>query len=865
MFKKVSEHLCLEKETMTIQQHASFDSSAAELNATSKLVKSWESKNAKNAAKAGGVSLMALSLAACGGSDSTTTAVVADPVTPVTPVAAAEFDLTPLTDTASKTIALNGSLANDFRFTDGNDVVNGMSATMASADTLLDSSTTDNDTLNLTLTTASGQDAITTINIETVNANMAAASASLDAAAMTGVTAVNVTGVVDGALDDVASAATIKLDGYTRALTINDANYTGTTAAGNADVLNLEVSGTTFGTTAATQSKAILTATAGSGTGGTLETLNITSSGTAANVFNLDAGSNVALSTVNILGSTDVTVRVAEADVTGLTVDASTATGDVTLRIDGNGTAAAANAILFSGIDTFLMVDSTVGGNNANLTGVKSGQSIVFGDDFDATTITLASATYSSLASSISITLDNETAATDTDIANLTIENTSTLNLASLGLATSTDTSAVNSTGVLDGDFTTINITGDTSLAVTLGIDATETASTTTARTVTIDASENTAFVELDAQTDTQVDKVSYAITGTAGADTLSLNDTAGTLDGGAGNDSLTGGRGADTIVGGAGNDTITSSNGADVVTLGAGVDKIVIVDADVAAVAQIATMTLVTTGAIYLEGEQFVITINDVASTYTLTAADVAGTASTDDITLINLAVTNHINSTYGDTVTASIASGVVKITANTAGTPFTLTVTDNSADAQSDFTEATTGTGTTANTVAIDTNITMDDFVTSATGDVIQLDVSDMNASANVDNLLNKAGDISGAEATVLLDFTNAATVGASDVTAGTNVVKVGFTSAINSAADMLAGMDITLGTSAKGSGTDGLVTMFYDADDGAMKVGLMKDSTSEDVFDETGSSFVELLSSTMSSTEYTALTADNITFIA
>ena len=56
---------------MTIQQHATFDSSAAELNATSKLVKAWESKNAKNAAKFGGISLMALSLAACGGSDDT--------------------------------------------------------------------------------------------------------------------------------------------------------------------------------------------------------------------------------------------------------------------------------------------------------------------------------------------------------------------------------------------------------------------------------------------------------------------------------------------------------------------------------------------------------------------------------------------------------------------------------------------------------------------------------------------------------------------------------------------------------------------------------------------------------------------------
>jgi len=63
---------------MTIQQHASFDSSAAELNATSKLVKAWESKNAKNAARAGGVSLMALSLAACGGSDDVAVDITSD-------------------------------------------------------------------------------------------------------------------------------------------------------------------------------------------------------------------------------------------------------------------------------------------------------------------------------------------------------------------------------------------------------------------------------------------------------------------------------------------------------------------------------------------------------------------------------------------------------------------------------------------------------------------------------------------------------------------------------------------------------------------------------------------------------------------
>ncbi|WP_347850313.1 hypothetical protein, partial [Planktomarina sp.] len=130
MFKKVSEHLCLEKETMTIQQHASFDSSAAELNATSKLVKAWESKNAKNAAKAGGISLMALSLAACGGSSTTTTAVVdttpvVDPAvaaaeaaqaaaeaaqaTAEAAQAAAEADLAAALKPAGQTIALTSS------------------------------------------------------------------------------------------------------------------------------------------------------------------------------------------------------------------------------------------------------------------------------------------------------------------------------------------------------------------------------------------------------------------------------------------------------------------------------------------------------------------------------------------------------------------------------------------------------------------------------------------------------------------------------------------------------------------------------------------------------------------------------------
>ena len=56
-----------------------------------KLVKAWEKKNAK-VARAGGVSLMALSLAACGSDDSTTTSTATTTTTTttttVTPVSA---------------------------------------------------------------------------------------------------------------------------------------------------------------------------------------------------------------------------------------------------------------------------------------------------------------------------------------------------------------------------------------------------------------------------------------------------------------------------------------------------------------------------------------------------------------------------------------------------------------------------------------------------------------------------------------------------------------------------------------------------------------------------------------------------------
>ncbi|MDB2607707.1 hypothetical protein N9Y66_02590 [Planktomarina temperata] len=164
---------------MTIQQHASFDSSAAELNATSKLVKAWESKNAKNAGKAGGISMMALSLAACGGSSSTvTTPVVDTPVvdTPVvdTPVVVAPSAIALAASNTTETVV--GTL--------GNDSITATAANYEDTDRIIDASGTDADTLVITEAAAINPD-VTNVEGITLNLN-ALGAANVDASKITG-------------------------------------------------------------------------------------------------------------------------------------------------------------------------------------------------------------------------------------------------------------------------------------------------------------------------------------------------------------------------------------------------------------------------------------------------------------------------------------------------------------------------------------------------------------------------------------------------------------------------------------------------------------------------------------------------------
>jgi S-layer protein len=643
-------------------------------------------------------------------------------------VASAVFTLTAGADLAGVGMSSNAGIAQDFRFTSGDQVVNALSSTTAGGDTLVDGSTTDNDSFNLTATGA--MTTLTAINIETANVNFASGTPDAKFTNFSGLKAVNVTGAVAGTVEDPGTA-TVGLNGYSRVLTVDLDSLAGTAVDGTADVLNLSVSGTQYGTTAATRSGIAVTIQAGTNaTDGTLETLNITSTGTTANDFALTKDADTTFTTINLLGGTAQTVRVEHDDVTGISIVGTAATGDANVRVnrESDGTTAT-NVANFTDVDNLIIADDAAAPAAALvLSSVKSGQRITVADDMaTGSAITFQGATRTAPAASLTLVLDNDTVNTDTDIADLDIQNVAALNLQSNGFATtSTDGAAINAIGSLVGDFTTVTITGDTSVSVNLAIDAAG-ALSDTARTVTVNASglTGTAFATFTVANDgSTVDTdrlISYNITGSSNADTITATnaDAPNSLIGGAGNDTITGGMGVDTIDAGDGSDLVNITVGADIITGGAGNDTFDL-DISTVAVAQANTITLdngtSTSEDTWTAGDTITVTLNGVSETYTVVASDVVGDEATggagnEDALVIAGSLANFINGRFGATVTASFSSGVVTVTADTAGTPFTL------AAADSDATATATAAATSTVNVA-DVNTTIRDF---AVGDVI------------------------------------------------------------------------------------------------------------------------------------------------
>jgi len=272
------------------------DASNKQSTLAEKFASVWEKKNAK-AARAGGVSLMALSLAACGGSSSTTTDTSTDTTTtPVAPVAQT-YTLTAGIDTISGSAAddtINAGLnSNSTQTLQGLDSIDGGAGT---------------DTINVIFNTAATY-APTISNVEVINLTSSAA-VTLD-------------------LVGAAAVATIKSTGSTAAVTINNIaspsasltvastnqnhtfDFANAAVTGSADAATVNVSGMTAGT---------LTVDAG------IESLTLSSNGSANTIATLTA---TGADTLTITGGQDMTITAA--NTVSETIDASAATGDVTL------------------------------------------------------------------------------------------------------------------------------------------------------------------------------------------------------------------------------------------------------------------------------------------------------------------------------------------------------------------------------------------------------------------------------------------------------------------------------------------------------------------------------------------------------
>ena len=370
---------------MTIQQHASFDSSAAELNATSKLVKAWESKNAKNAVKAGGISLMALSLAACGGSSTTAVVDVVDTTPVVDPAvtaaeaaqaaaeaaqavaeaaqAAAEAELAAVNAPKSFTTT---TAADSFVGNSGDDTFTATTANMANTDNF--NGGDGSDVANLTLTGSTADAAMARMSaIEVVNIDYDGfATPTIDVSNIAGSAAINLSSTKVG---------------YLGAATISDAgDHTVTAGAGMAGTLTVNGGETVTvnGTSAtaivvdghATASKA-LSATVNAGTATTSVTVGTTNAFKSATI---DAGEATAISVADQGTTSSSTVTVGKTN-----TFTNTTTGDLTLNVD-----AASVITTMSAIGKSLTVTgaqaTTLKAASANLTAETVTDSLTAGD-----------------------------------------------------------------------------------------------------------------------------------------------------------------------------------------------------------------------------------------------------------------------------------------------------------------------------------------------------------------------------------------------------------------------------------------------------------------------------------------------------
>ncbi len=438
--------------------------------------------------------------------------------------------------------------------TTANDTITATSATLGATDRVIDSSTTDFDTMDITLTAAmAGTTTIT--KVEKVNFNLD----MFDGSAAATVNATNITGA-----EITVSSAKLGFNG--------EAGVTGAganTIVAGSKITDLAVIGLTEGTVNAGAADVV----AMTGTTGRANTLivngdvSVTNTTSTLTTINATADSVVTYDTTvanaaTVTGSSDVTLKMAVADVVaGASVTNSMTSGALNLTLTDAGTADATN---------FAVDKITLAAAGANVITVANGQALEVAATATGTDLTLDTTT--SLASTASVdtavSLGTVTIG-DTDMTT-TVNASAALTIADLATAGS----KVALAGAGDLTVTTSDGANVDASALTGDLVFTSTVATDIkggSGDNTITLSDNNAGYTGQAGVDTLA---IAALTGTntVGAALAAGNDVVSLASGLAGILAIDAGLGTDIIKVAAGGDisgiTMTDSSGFEVITL---------------------------------------------------------------------------------------------------------------------------------------------------------------------------------------------------------------------------------------------------------------------------------------------------------
>jgi len=395
--------------------------------------------------------------------------------------------------------------------------------------------------LNLTAATSA---------VTVTNASTAFTTYNLSAFGDTVTTSNTASSVTGGALNDAITGGT-----GNDTLVGGDGNDT-LTGSGGTDSLSGGNGDDTF-VLSAVASTDVTSVTGGAGT---VDTLSLTTNA-ASNITGLTIATTEVLNINRSDVGTTYTANASQlqgfTDITRTTIAAT----NVTLAVIANTTATRGTGLLTA--DNDVTIYTITGATGAGLTvtpGTAAGiaQSITGGAGNDVID-------YSTTTAAVDQTLIGG-AGTDTiRISAATFTNTDTVQ----GGDGAGDTLEITGNGGLtitlptgDTGFESIVISGATSGATSITVDAVTLADSTT---MTVTTSQTTGALTFNASAETTTSSP-YSITGGGGDDVLT---------GGSGNDTINGGAGSDTIVGGIGNDTITSGTGNNVISGGVGNDTI--------------------------------------------------------------------------------------------------------------------------------------------------------------------------------------------------------------------------------------------------------------------------------------------------